>query len=234
MPGQPAAAPHPASPTSANAFFRWVWESFLHPSAHRAVPVWWPIIPMVVNSLIMGLTVYMWQVRAVSAVSSYGNHLLSTLSGGYYSYSSPGVSVAEFFKAWFGLTAFLYLTVLMCLMGVKLLGDARATFSGLHTQLAQKFMPLMALNLVALLCALIGDGMTALSVVLFVIGILFLVVTPGAIIAQAPNHRKLDKTWMWIFAVLLCGVILFVFVAILSAIGLVGALSSLSSLSSLM
>ncbi|MBW3088055.1 hypothetical protein KIH77_04810 [Bifidobacterium sp. 82T24] len=227
---QPQQQPVPASaqPGSSGAFFTWLWESFKHPSRRYATQTWWAIIPLVCNAFLMALTVYMWQSKAVSAAANVGNGLLSSLTGGS-SYTpqiaSPGVSLAELFKSWILFAALLYLVVLICFMGRRMFGE-RIPFAALHTEIAQKTMPMMALNLVTFLFALIGSGLVFLSAALFMLGVSFLMTMPAAIIAQGVNARKIDKTWMWIFAMLLSGLILGIFFAIFAVAGVVGAVSS--------
>lgn len=235
QPGAPAAqaAQQTAQNTVAKAFFGWLWESFKTPSRRfSGVQTWWPIIPLVVDALLMGLTVYMWESHALSAATSVGNGLLGEL-GSITGTSAPQVNVSvpvgELFKGWITYAALVYIIVLICLLGRKLMGDP-VSFVALHTEIAQKLMPLMALYLVAFLLALIGSGFIVLSVLLFVVGLLYLLVVPGAIIAQGVNRRKLDKTWMWIFAVLIGGFILLVFFIILGVSGAASAVSSFQSM----
>ena len=231
VPQQPA---QPVAQSSSNAFFMWLWESFKHPSHKQSVQAWWPIIPLLFNSLLMGLTVYMWQSKAMSAASNFGNSILGSLSdlagSSYTSHINASVSISEFFKSWILFAVLFYLTVLMCFMGIKMLGDRNTTFAMLHVELAQKLIPMVALNLVSLLFALIGSGLTALSVSLFFVGYIYVLAVPGAIIAQATNYRKMDKTWAWILIMLLCGFIMSVFFMVVVATGLMSVVSSLSSL----
>ncbi|PJM73547.1 hypothetical protein CS006_05835 [Bifidobacterium primatium] len=239
MPQQPPVqgAPAVAQPGAANAFFVWLWESFKHPSKRYATQAWWAIIPLVFNAFLMALTVYMWESKAVSAATNVGNGILGGLSRdftGSSSYApqiaSPGVSISELFKFWVIFAALLYIIVLICFMGRKMLGEAQTTFSTIHVELAQKTMPMVALNLVAFLCALIGSGMLFLSSLLFMIGLTFIMAIPGAIVAQGVNARKLDKTWMWIFIMMLGGLILFVFFMIIAVAGVASAVSTVQSL----
>lgn len=222
------AAAQVAQAVSGSALFGWLWESFRHPSHKAQAQSWWPVIPLVFNSFLLALTSYLWQTKAVSAAVGLGNDLLGYMSGYSGNYiSSRSVPISEFFKSWVLFAAMFYLVVLLCFMGLKLFGDHETTFAMMHAELGQKFMPMVALNLVAFLCALIGSGLLAISALLVVVGMLYLMATPGAIIAQATNYRKLDKTWMWILTMLLCGFIFFVFFVILSTVGVMSAMSSL-------
>lgn len=218
----------PVQAGSSGAFFVWLWDSFRHPSRRYATQTWWAIIPLVFNAFLMALTVYMWQSKAVSATVDMGNGLLNGLTGGSAytpQIASPGVSVSELFKSWILFAALLYILVLICFMGRRMFGE-RVAFAALHTEIAQKTMPMVALNLASFLFALIGSGLVILSAALFMTGVSFLLTMPSAIVAQGVNSRKLDKTWMWIFVMLIGGLILGVFFAIFAVAGVVGALSS--------
>lgn len=235
VPGQPAPAPAAPSAQSeaSKAFFEWLLESFKTPSRKFAnVQAWWPIIPLVFNGLLMALTVYMWQSKALSAATSVGNGILGelgSLTGTSAPQVSAGVPIGELFKGWITYSALIYIVVLISLLGRKLMGDP-ISFVALHTELAQKFMPMVALYLVAFLFALIGSGMIVLSVLLFMMGILYILAAPGAIIAQGTATRKLDKTWLWIFGVLIGGLILLIFFLILGVSGAASAVSSFKSM----
>lgn len=235
VPGQPAPAPAAPSAQSeaSKAFFGWLLESFKTPSRKFAnVQAWWPIIPLVFNGLLMALTVYMWQSKALSAATSVGNGILGelgSLTGTSAPQVSAGVPIGELFKGWITYSALIYIVVLISLLGRKLMGDP-ISFVALHTELAQKFMPMVALYLVAFLFALIGSGMIVLSVLLFMMGILYILAAPGAIIAQGTATRKLDKTWLWIFGVLIGGLILLIFFLILGVSGAASAVSSFKSM----
>lgn len=225
MQGQPA-----AQNSEFTNLFKWMWQSFLRPSHHAVTQVWWPIVSFAITSFVMGLTTYMWQVRAVSAANSFSRGLFNMMSSGYSSYApSMNAPISGLFKGWILSFILLYAVVLIAFIGYRILGDA-TPFASVQTKAAQRLMPANAFLLAALLFGLVGGGLTGLSVLLYVCTVIMFIAAPGALVAQAQCTRKADRTWLWIVTCIIGGIIVFILLMITAASGIMSAADSASSL----
>lgn len=225
MQGQPA-----AQNSEFTNLFKWMWQSFLRPSHHAVTQVWWPIVSFAITSFVMGLTTYMWQVRAVSAANSFSRGLFNMMSSGYSSYApSMNAPISGLFKGWILSFILLYAVVLIAFIGYRILGDA-TPFASVQTKAAQRLMPANAFLLAALLFGLVGGGLTGLSVLLYVCTVIMFIAAPGVLVAQAQCTRKADRTWLWIVTCIIGGIIVFILLMITAASGIMSAADSASSL----
>jgi hypothetical protein len=221
-----AQAPTATQPNAFTLLMRWLWDSFKRPSEVRKIPVWWAIVPIALNAVLVGATTFSMISHQYSSVSSLTSGINSFLSDIDSSYSvASSVPVSELFKTAFLVFAFLYVVVAMTFAGIKLLGDRSITFSQLHDELGQKLTPLLAVNCCALVTALLG--MNAFAIVLMMVATLFILIIPTVRIAQTKNQRKLDSTWMWGFATLLVGVVLVIVIFIILLAGAAEILSAI-------
>lgn len=217
-----------AANTRPNAFtllLHWLWDAFKHPSVRYRTPAWWPVVPIVINALLVGSTIYAMLAHQYRSMSSLTNGINSFFSDINSSYSvATSVPVTELFKTAVLMLILEYAVILMTFAGIKMMGDASVTFGALHQELGQKLTTLIAPNLVALISALIG--LNALSILLLIVSVLFIIVLPAARLASADNHRKLDRTWMWGLATLLAGAVICVIIVILMIAGAAEVISS--------
>lgn len=233
-PSKQTANQHPAptpgqTSTRPNAFtlmMSWLWESFKHPSIRRRIPAWWAIVPVAINALLVGATVFAIESHQYSAVSSLTSGFNSLMADVGSSYSvASSVPVAQLFKTAILFFLFLYVVISITFAGIRILGDTSVNFSQLHDELGQKLTPLIAVNCCALLAALLGLHLFA--GVLMSVALVFIVVTPSARIAQATNYRKLDKTWMWGIASVVAGLVICIAIIILMVTGAAEVLGDL-------
>lgn len=225
MQGQPA-----AQNSEFTNLFKWMWQSFLRPSHQANTQVWWPIVSFAITSFVMGLTTYMWQVRAVSAANSLSRGLFNMMSSGYSSYApSMNAPISGLFKGWILSFILLYAVVLIAFIGYRILGDT-TSFANVQAKAAQRLMPANAFLLAALLFGLVGGGLTGLSVLLYVTTVIMFIAAPGALVAQAQCTRKADRTWLWIVTCIIGGIIVFILLMITAASGIMSAVDSASSL----
>ncbi|GGI13856.1 membrane protein [Galliscardovia ingluviei] len=225
MQGQPA-----AQNSEFINLFKWMWQSFLRPSHQANTQVWWPIVSFAITSFVMGLTTYMWQVRAVSAANSFSRGLFNMMGSGYSGYApSMNAPISGLFKGWILSFILLYAVVLIAFIGYRILGDA-TPFASVQTKAAQRLMPANAFLLAALLFGLVGGGLTGLSVLLYVCTVIMFIAAPGVLVAQAQCTRKADRTWLWIVTCIIGGIIVFILLMITAASGIMSAVDSASSL----
>lgn len=230
MPGQPYQGQAPAQSSAFKDFFVWLWQSFLRPAQVVAAQVWWSILSFALASFVMGLTSYIWSARAVSAVNNLSKGIFGAFGSEYSSYAPTiDAPISTLFKGWIIAFIFMYLIVLITFIGYRMMGD-NTSFAALQTKVAQRLIPADAVILVSMLFGLIGGGALGISMFLYVVMMVMMASVPGALIAQAQCIRKLDRTWLWIFACIIGGVIMLIFLMILAASGVMSAASGISSM----
>ena len=230
MQGMPMQGMPAAQNSEFTNLFKWMWQSFLRPSHQANTQVWWPIVSFAITSFVMGLTTYMWQVRAVSAANSFSRGLFNMMGSGYSGYApSMNAPISGLFKGWILSFILLYAVVLIAFIGYRILGDA-TPFASVQTKAAQRLMPANAFLLAALLFGLVGGGLTGLSVLLYVCTVIMFIAAPGVLVAQAQCTRKADRTWLWIVTCIIGGIIVFILLMITAASGIMSAVDSASSM----
>ncbi len=207
----------------------WMWTSFKRPSQKTNAASWWPVVTIALNALFVAIAVFSFESRAYNGTVGRASGLANSFLGALGSSASISetLPITEFFKALFTFFAIFYVIIGLTFAGIAMLGDKQRPFRVFHVEIAQKLMPLMAVNILIALSGLMGS--VVLSTFLILIEFSYLLIIPPTLIGESHSTRHLDKTWMWIFATFLIGLALIIIVALLSAIGLASVLSSLAS-----
>lgn len=199
----------------ARAFFAWLVSALKRPSGSYATHSWWAFVVMAVMSLLPALQIIIIANKAVgTSLSVFGRHI-SIPSG-----AGAGILVSVFFRLWLIFALILYTAVLLAFIGRRLFGEP-TTFLQMHDAMVQRFLPAAMAVTVSFLLSLFGVG--ALSLIIILITLSFIMAVPSVVVSQSENRRAADGFLLWCAFFVITLIALAVLGTVISSIVLGGA-----------
>ena len=237
MPGQPMMHPMPGHPMPgqfghpANQlhqgqeinFFVWVMNVLKQPSRQYNVSTLYAGCVFAVSALLSGIQSYLtahYGVTALSSlISSGGNFGTSFAQSASFASGMPPISV--FIAQLVSSILFTYITFAVAIMGAKMFGD-EIPIPILHMQFAHKMIPIVAIQICAVLLSVVTLAVPSIFVQSF--ASILLLLLPFSFVSHSRYTRKMDRGWMWIIFVFTV-VVIFVILYVMTA-GIVGSMMS--------
>lgn len=223
MPGQfgfPANQPHQAQEIN---FFVWVMNVLKNPSRQYNVSIVYAGCVFAVSALLSGIQSYLTAHYGVTALSSLinsgGNFGTSFAQSTSFASGMPPISV--FFAQLVSSILFTYITFAVAIMGAKMFGD-EIPIPILHMQFAHKMIPIVAIQICAVLLSVVTLAVPSIFVQSF--ASILLLLLPFSFVSHSRYTRKMDRGWMWIIFVFTV-VVIFVILYVMTA-GIVGSMMS--------
>ena len=199
----------------AKDFFAWLVSALKRPSGSYATHSWWAFVVMAVMSLLPALQIIIIANKAVgTSLSVFGRHI-SIPSG-----AGAGILVSVFFRLWLIFALILYTAVLLAFIGRRLFGEP-TTFLQMHDAMVQRFLPAAIAVTVSFLLSLFGVG--ALSLIIILITLSFIMAVPSVVVSQSENRRAADGFLLWCAFFVITLIALAVLGTVISSIVLGGA-----------
>ncbi|RFT38685.1 hypothetical protein CG399_02470, partial [Bifidobacteriaceae bacterium NR015] len=145
-------------------FFRWLVTALKNPSQKYRVSNLYAALIALISGLLFGLQGYLSSMSIVNSLISQvvsAVNSLSTSSGGPSIPMTPGVPFTVFLYKFIIGVLTVYAVYAVALLGMKMFGD-EVSPAQLHVLFAQKLVPLVGLQIVATVLALIPPSRTAL------------------------------------------------------------------------
>lgn len=223
MPGQfgfPANQPHQGQEIN---FFVWVMNVLKNPSRQYNVSTLYAGCVFAVSALLSGIQSYLtahYGVTALSSlISSGGNFGTSFAQSASFASGMPPISV--FIAQLVSSILFTYITFAVAIMGAKMFGD-EIPIPILHMQFAHKMIPIVAIQICAVLLSVVTLAVPSIFVQSF--ASILLLLLPFSFVSHSRYTRKMDRGWMWIIFVFTV-VVIFVILYVMTA-GIVGSMMS--------
>ncbi|WP_394982253.1 DUF6574 domain-containing protein [Scardovia wiggsiae] len=205
----------PDKTNEAKAFFAWLVSALKRPSDSYATHSWWAFVVMAVMSLLPALQIIIIANKAVdTSLSVFGRHI-SIPSG-----AGVGILVSVFFRLWLIFALIFYTAVLLAFIGRRLFGEP-TTFLQMHDAMVQRFLPAAIAVTVSFLLSLFGVG--ALSLIIILITLSFIMAVPSVVVSQSENRRAADGFLLWCAFFVITLIALAVLGTVISSIVLGGA-----------
>ena len=205
----------PDKTNEAKAFSAWLVSALKRPSGSYATHSWWAFVVMAVMSLLPALQIIIIANKAVdTSLSVFGRHI-SIPSG-----AGAGILVSVFFRLWLIFALIFYTAVLLAFVGRKLFGEP-TTFLQMHDAMVQRFLPAAIAVTVSFLLSLFGVG--ALSLIIILITLSFIMAVPSVVVSQSENMRAADGFLLWCAFFVITLIALAVLGTVISSIVLGGA-----------
>lgn len=202
-------------------FFVWVMDVLKHPSHQYNVSTLYTVCVFFVSALLSGIQSYLTANYGVSAlsslISSAGNFGASFSQSASLASGMPPISV--FFAQLVSSILFTYITFAVAIMGTRMFGD-EIPIPILHLQFAHKIIPIIAIQICAVLLSVVTLAVPSIFVQSFVLVLLLLL--PFSVVSHSRYTRKMDRGWMWIIFVFTV-VVIFVILYVMTA-GIVGSM----------
>ena len=221
MPGQfgfPANQPHQGQEIN---FFVWVMNVLKNPSRQYNVSIVYAGCVFAVSALLSGIQSYLTAHYGVTALSSLinsgGNFGTSFAQSTSFASGMPPISV--FFAQLVSSILFTYITFAVAIMGAKMFGD-EIPIPILHMQFAHKMIPIVAIQICAVLLSVVTLAVPSIFVQSF--ASILLLLLPFSFVSHSRYTRKMDRGWMWIIFVFTV-VVIFVILYVMTA-GIVGSM----------